>query len=96
MPHIVFAGHRIAISTQQVVELKDRLREAAEQASALDLDLVGEDGQAVWLLWTPGAPIVISDADVPPLPEFPMPDFSALGLPGFPGEPPAAPRRIGF
>ncbi|AMM20261.1 hypothetical protein AX769_08915 [Frondihabitans sp. PAMC 28766] len=95
MPHIVFAGQRIPITAQQIVELKDRLQDAAQRAVPAELSLVGPDGDAVWLLWTPGAPIVINDADVPPLPEFPMPDFSALGLPGFP-EPPTPPRRVGF
>jgi hypothetical protein len=96
MPHIVFAGSRIAVSTAQLVDLKDQLKEAAARSEPVELTLMGPEGEAVWLLWTPGAPIVISDADVPAIPEFPMPDFSALGLPGFPGEPPAPQRRVGF
>lgn len=97
MPHIVFAGQRIAISTQQVVDLKDQLREAAAAGTPVDLSLLDGEGSASWLLWTPGAPIVINDGDIPPAPEFTLPDLSSLGLPGF-GEPqpPQPQRRVGF
>ncbi|RKR74937.1 hypothetical protein [Frondihabitans australicus] len=96
MPHIVFAGARLGLTAAQAVDLKARLKEAALSAEPLEFTLMGPEGRAVWLLWTPGAPIVISDTDVPSMPEFPLPDFSALGLPGFPGEPPTPPRRVGF
>ncbi|BDZ49742.1 hypothetical protein GCM10025867_19830 [Frondihabitans sucicola] len=94
MPHIVYAGQRIAISTQQLVDIKDRLREAAAAAQPLELDVLDTEGNASWLFWTPGAPMVINDGDVPALPEFPFPDLSALGFPA----PPEAPqqRRVGF
>ncbi|GAA4267071.1 hypothetical protein [Frondihabitans peucedani] len=94
MPHIVYAGQRIAISSQQLVDIKDRLREASSAGTPVELDVLDKEGNASWLLWTPGAPIVINDGDVPALPEFPFPDLSALGFPG-PPEPPAQ-RRVGF
>ena len=94
MPHIVYADQRIAISSQQVVEIKDQLLEAATAGTPLELNVMDTEGNASWLLWTPGAPIVINDADVPALPEFPFPDLSALGFPG-PPEPPTQ-RRVGF
>ncbi len=94
MPHIVYAGQRIAISSQQLVEIKDRLREASTAGTPLELDVLDTEGNASWLLWTPGAPLVINDGDVPALPEFPFPDLSALGFPG-PPEPPTQ-RRVGF
>lgn len=95
MPHIVYAGQKIEITDQQLVEVKDRLQEAADQGRALDLSLVDAQGDATWLLWTPGAPIIINDGPIPPAPQFPFPDLAALGLPGLPEEPPA-PRRVGF
>lgn len=95
MPHIVYAGQKIAISSSQLVEVKDRLREAAEAGRSVDLTLVGADGRASWLFWTPGAPIVINDGDIPAEPEFAFPDLTALGLPAF-GQPQQPPRRAGF
>jgi hypothetical protein len=94
MPHIVYAGQRIAISSQQLVEIKDKLRAGSAAAEPVELDVLDTEGNASWLLWTPGAPIVINDGDVPALPEFPFPDLSALGFPG-PPEPPTQ-RRVGF
>jgi hypothetical protein len=95
MPHIVYAGQRIAITASQLVDVKDGLREAAADGAPFETYLAGSDGAGVWLLWTPGAPILVSDADVPPLPEIPWPDLSALGL-GLPPEPPQQQRRVGF
>lgn len=95
MPHIVFSGQRIAISDAQLVEVKDGLRHAAAAGEPAEFDLLDAEGNATWVLWTPGAPIVVNDGEIPPLPEIPMPDFSSLGLPGF-GEPPQQQRRVGF
>ncbi|GAA4671070.1 hypothetical protein [Frondihabitans cladoniiphilus] len=94
MPHIVYAGQKIAISSSQLVDVKDKLREAAEAGRSLDLTLVDADGRASWLFWTPGAPIVINDGDIPAPQQMAFPDLAALGFPGFP-EPPQQ-RRVGF
>lgn len=94
MPHILFAGQRIAITSQQLVEIKDQLLAASAAAEPLELAVMDTEGNASWLLWTPGASIVLNDADVPALPEIPFPDLSALGFPGTP-EPPTQ-RRVGF
>lgn len=97
MPHIVFAGERIAASEPQLADLKEKLAAAAAAAEPLEFSVLDADGHASWLLWTPGAPIVLHDADVPPLPEFPFPDLSSLGFGAGPGfEPPQPPRRVGF
>ncbi|MCU1529240.1 MAG: hypothetical protein JWP75_3003 [Frondihabitans sp.] len=98
MPHIVYAGQKIEITPEQLVDLKDKLREAAASGRSLDIDLLDSEGQATWLFWTPGAPIVINDGEIPPTAQFPFPDLAALGLPGLPGFPeePPAPRRVGF
>ena len=95
MPHIVYAGQKIALSPERLVDLKDELCDAAAASRSLEISLVDAEGHATWLLWTPGAPIVLNDGDVPPLPEFPFPDLSSLCLPGFPDQPPAT-RRVGF
>ena len=94
MPYIVYAGQRIAITPEQLVDVKDRLRAAAAEGQTLELDVFDTEGNASWLLWTPGAPIIVNDSDVPALPEFPFPDLTALGFPG-PPEPPTQ-RRVGF
>lgn len=96
MPHIVYAGVRTAISSSQLADLKDKLTAAAAAGEPLEISLIDAEGSASWLFWTPGAPIVLNDADVPPVPEFPFFDLSSLGLPGFPEAPPQQQRRVGF
>lgn len=75
--HMVIGGNRYSASDEEIRRTHAAVVDASRSNEAAQLDFVDEDGDRVWVVWTPGVPFAVHSWDQPGTPT--LPDVPPIG-----------------